>query len=252
MEATLNAPQVTAPAKAKRVHVKTPGSMVPKSTDAAVSSPKVIDLVALVAQVAKAKAAIGSKFMGHKGKQSLFALVCNAVRSLRGDAKFNKDGSVRHLPEELATDIRKAVNAFWLTQATKMVTEYGEVVSVQWDSPKAKVFDAEGGLKDVGLTWNATLKARRDSKDDAEFRLGLSFEIGKATKRLAFMQDNPNKYDRTEVRAQQDLLTILESKQLAMNKAKEAIEELEKRRVAGTVTPDEYQAELKKLQVVKS
>lgn len=221
MVETLNAPQVTA--QPKRVKVTaTPRSEIPKNAAAAVSTPKAIDLVAVVAQVAKAKAAIGSKFMGHKGKQTLFALVCNAVRSLMNLPKFNEDGSPRHLDKELADEVRKAVTAFWLNQATKLVTEYGEVVSVQWDSPKAKVIDADGGRKDVSLSWNATLKARRDSKDDAEFRLGLSFEIGKAQKRLAYMQDNPSKYDREEVRAQQDFLTVLEGKLLEMNRAKEA------------------------------
>lgn len=224
METALNAPQVSAPRRVRVTGPSTPQSEIPKSAAAAVSTPKTIDLVALVAQVAKAKAAIGSKFMGHKGKQTLFALVCNAVRSLHNLPKFNEDGSPRHLPEEMAVEVRKAINAFWLTQANRLVTDYGEVVSVQWDSPKAKVVDKDGGLKDVSLTWNATLKARRDSKDDAEFRLGLSFEIGKAQKRLAFMQDNPSKYDREEVRAQQDFLTVLESKQLEMNRAKEAAE----------------------------
>lgn len=198
--------------------------MQPKNADVAISTPSQLDLVALVERVAKAKAAIGSKFMGHKGKQTLFALVCNAVKSLMGLAKFNDDGTPKHLPEEVAVEVRKAINSFWLNQANRMVTNYGEVVSVQWDAPKAKVVDGEAGKKDVNLTWNATLKARRDSKDDAEFRLGLSFEVGKAQKRLAYMQDNPAKYDREEVRAQQDFLTVLESKQLEMNKAKEAAE----------------------------
>lgn len=213
MEATLNAPQ----AKAKRPSApRTPRSEIPKSADAAVSSPKEIDLVELAGRIAKTKAAIGTKFMGHKGKQSLFAATCKAWKSLTGASHDSR------VPAETEALIRKAINAFWLGEATRMVTEYGEVVSVQWDSPKAKVVDGEAGRKDVNLTWNATLKARRDSKDDAEFRLGLSFEIGKAQKRLAFMQDNPAKYDREEVRAQQDLLTILESKQLEMNQKRDA------------------------------
>jgi hypothetical protein len=225
--------------------------MQPKNADAAVSTPKVIDLVALVAQIAKAKAAIGAKFMGHKGKQNLFSLCCNAVRSLQGLPKFKDDGSPNHLPEETAAEIRKAINSFWLSQATKMVTEYGEVVSVQWDAPKAKVVDVDAGRKDVNLTWNATLKARRDSKDDAEFRLGLSFEIDKAAKRLAYMQDNPSKYDREEVRAQQDFLTVLESKQLEMNKAKAAADELQEQHAKGVISAEELQAGLAKLVTVK-
>ena len=222
MEATLNAPQSVAPAK--RARVTTPRSMQLPQNSAAISTPATIDYPAVVARVAKAKAQIGSKFMGHKGKQNLFALVCDAVRSMLNRPKFDEAGQPIHLPEEIAAQVKGAINEFWLAQARKVV-EYGEVVSVQYDAPKAKVLDLEGGRKDVDLSWNATLKSRRVSKDDAEFRLGLSFEIGKATKRLAYMQDNPAKYDREEVRAAQNFLTVLEGKQIEMNRAAEAARE---------------------------
>jgi hypothetical protein len=245
---TLNAPQVTAPAKRSRNRQteSTPHSMQVPSGQAAASSPKSLDLIALVASIAKVKAAIGSKSVGHKGKQNLFSLVCKAWKS------HNGKGVDERVPDAVEADIRKAVNAFWLNEATKMVTQYGEVVSVQWDSPKAKVVDTESGRKDVNLQWNATLKARRESKDDAEFRLGLSFEVTKAQKRLDYMKDHPEKgYTREDIQAQNDLLTVLESKQLDMNQKRDAIVELEKRRTANTITPDEYQAELKKLIVVQ-
>lgn len=216
------------------------------SGKAAASSPKVLDLVALVASIAKVKSAIGSKLVGHKGKQSLFSLTCKAWKS------HNGKGVDERVPDGVEADIRKAVNAFWLNEATRMVTQYGEVVSVQWDSPKARAIDTESGRKDVDLKWNATLKARRDSKDDAEFRLGLSFEVTKAQKRLDYMKDHPEKgYTREDIQAQNDFLTVLESKQLEMNQKRDAIAELEKRREAKTITPDEYQAELAKLTVVK-
>lgn len=216
------------------------------SGEAAASSPKVLDLVALVASIAKVKAAIGSKFVGHKGKQNLFSLTCKAWKS------HNGKGVDERVPDATEAEIRKAVNAFWLNEATRMVTQYGEVVSVQWDAPKARVVDGTNGLKDVDLQWNATLKARRDSKDDAEFRLGLSFEITKAKKRLEYMQDHPEKgYTREDIRTQQDYLTVLEAKQLDMNQKKDAIDALEQRRTANQITPDEYQAELKKLIVVQ-
>jgi hypothetical protein len=239
---TLNAPQV-APAKAAR---RSPRSMQVPSGQAAASSPKSLDLVALVASIAKVKASIGTKMVGHKGKQNLFSLTCKAWKS------HNGKGVDERVPAEVEAEIRKAVNSFWLGQATKMVTEYGEVVSVQWDSPKAKAVEGESGRFDVDLKWNATLKARRDSKDDAEFRLGLSFEVTKAQKRLDYMKDHPEKgYTREDIQAQEKFLTILESKQLEMNQKRDAIAELEKRREARTITPEEYQAELAKLVTVK-
>ena len=45
----------------------------PKSNQAALSTPEEIDLVLLVAQVAKRKASIGESFSGRKGKSSTYS-----------------------------------------------------------------------------------------------------------------------------------------------------------------------------------
>jgi hypothetical protein len=198
--------------------------------DAAISTNEVLDYVKIIEGIAKVKAPIGSRFVGHKQKQTLFALACNAVKSRRGMSQRDAQGQPIHLPEEEAAKIKQAVHDFWLGQARKLV-EFGEIVSTVWNAPKARAIETtvEGGgvRKDVALDWTATMKARRDSKDAAEFRLGLSFEVGKATKRLDYMKEHPEKgYSAEDVRAQHDFLTLLEGKLADMNAEKARLEAL--------------------------
>lgn len=194
----------------------------PAANVEALSTPESIDYGAIVARIAQVKAPIGTRFVGNKQKSSIKALVFDHVRSALSIPKWEDEAKklVNRLPEDIEKAICHAISEYWLMHARKIV-DYGEVVSVSYDTPRAFIVDGDKG-KDVDLQWNATLKAKRQSKDDAEFRLGLSFAIRKAHDRLEFMRANPSKYDGVEIRAQHDLITRFEGKLLAMEKERDA------------------------------
>lgn len=183
---------------------------LPRNADAAVSTPTEIDLVVLVSECAKRKAKLGESFQGKKGKQSLFALACAAYRSLRGLPKFDDDGKPCQLPDSIANSIREAVASFWATKANEILS-YGEIVSYRTDITKATVTD-DGKVK---LHLEAVLKAKRNPKDAAEFRLHCSFAHKQAQKRMDYMLDNLAKFDRDELNAQRRKVECLEKAEQA-------------------------------------
>lgn len=174
---------------------------VPKNARAARSTPPSIDYVAVVEEVAKRKASIGTNFAAKKGKQSLFTGVCASVLSLKGKAKTDK------LPETVIASINHAITDFWKLQAHKILS-YGRMVSATYDKPKALFTEA---MEVQAVVLNATLRAERDPKDNGEERLFTLALVKSAKDRMDYMLENLQKFEREELNAQKKRIESLEA-----------------------------------------
>lgn len=192
--------------------VKTPlpvktAESTPKSNEAAMSTPAEIDLVLLVAQVAKRKASIGESFSGRKGKSSLFSGVCAAFRSAKGLPKFDDDGKPAQLADCHVADINAAITEFWQSKLNDLGS-FGTVVSYRKNYVVAKV--ADDGK--VSIKYGAKMTAERRCGENTkgtplgEYHLGALERKLAAEKRMDYMLDNLDKYDRDELARQRFLI----------------------------------------------
>lgn len=284
--ATLDAPQVqngSAPARRNR-RASTPRSMVPKQADAAISTPREIDYHAVVASVMLIKGkdgGYGERVTTRKGAQHVFALACNAVKSMIGLAN-KEDGKPVRLPEGSEIDpikgvvvngvlikidhparIRAAIETVLDRQWARFKAYGGSLDSSDikwtWDRPKHKIVaakdssevDAAGNkLVDLDLRWKATAVATRDNKDVGEAILCAYRVKEAAEKRLENMDKKPGEYSREQKREVMDLihLAIWKIGRLEAQKAHEqrqavAIQLLEAQAREGKLTNAEFEAQ---------
>lgn len=184
----------------------------PLSDIVAVSTPKHIDVGQLVYDCASVKSAIGRKFQGRKGKQSLFGLVCDELRSMLG---LSMDQS---LDSDNIKSIKVAIAQFWSARAEQLL-QFGEVTSASYDLPLLKLNDAANA---ADLHINASIKARRDAKDISENILMTSHALGSAKKRLASLAEQGSKCDPTVYRQQIKLVELGEKRLAQLQAEKEA------------------------------
>lgn len=184
----------------------------PKSNEAALSTPAEIDLVLLVSQVAKRKASIGESFSGKKGKSSLFSGVCSAYRSAMGLPKFTEDGKPAQLADVHVTKINEAITEFWQSKLNDLGS-FGRVVSYRKNYVVAKV--GEDGT--VRIKYGAKMTSERKCGENTngtalgEYHLGALERLGAARKRLDYMLDNMDKFDRDEMSHQKWLIESYEN-----------------------------------------
>lgn len=177
----------------------------PKSNQAALSTPKEIDLVSLASEVAQRKSKDGLSFNGKKGKQSLFTGVCSAFRSLMGRSKLDDAGRVIPLPQDEVIAIEKAIATMWERKAVSLVN-YGEVISYRKDVSASKI--GKNGEAQLYLT--ATMKAKRYCADLSEWHRVAKLQLDKAKKRMDYMLDNAGKFDRDAFTSQKLAIEALE------------------------------------------
>lgn len=192
--------------------VKTPmpiktAESTPKSNEAAVSTPAEIDLVLLVESVAKRKASIGESFSGKKGKSSLFSGVCSAYRSAMGLPKFTEDGRPAQLADVHVASINDAITEFWQSKLNDLGS-FGQVTSYRKNYVIAKV--KEDGT--VNLKYGAKMTAERKCGENTpgtaigEYHLAALDRKKAAEKRMDYMLENMDKFDRDELSRQRFLI----------------------------------------------
>lgn len=185
---------------------KSPKSTIPKIVLETVSSSQPLDVDALVAVTAQRKADIGETFTGIKGKQPLFAAVCAAYKNRSGMTPMDR------LNAKAEDTVRTAIDAFWRKQADRIMT-YGEVVSASFDKPKG-IFTDTGEMTATKCT--AAIRAQRDPSDKSEDGRNTNHLLAKATARLAYMLENPAKYDRIDVTAARNRIASIERRQAVL------------------------------------
>ena len=183
-----------------------------KANEAAMSTPAEIDLVLLVGQVAKRKASIGESFSGRKGKSSLFSGVCSAFRSAMGLPKFNDEGKPAQLADCHVADINSAIVEFWQTKANDFMS-FGQVVSYRKNYVVAKVDDTGTVRLKYGAKMTAERKCGENTTGTAlgEYHLAALDRLSAAHKRMDYMLDNLDKFDRDELARQKFLIEAFDT-----------------------------------------
>lgn len=179
---------------------KSPEQSTPESK-AAVSTPATIDYVQIVKNTARTKGKIGQSYTGKKGKHTLFATACGAVRSQLGLPRFNDDGTHARLPDEYADRVHEAVELFWRGCADELLS-FGTVVSYRKNIPHVKE-DADGFL----VSFSATMKAVRKPVNGIEERTAIRMALTKAE--TAFVRLNDRGADREVLEEAEALVTRL-------------------------------------------
>lgn len=272
--ATMQAPSQSnqSRSRGRQAGNSTPKSMEVPSAKAAISSPETLDYQAVVRgiMVIQNKSGLGCRLVSNKSKNHVFALACDAVRNLCGLAKFDDANKLIPVSPEIEKAIRDALQNVWATEMNKLIGYGGPLetsdLRLQWDAPVTKaveVLDANGkqverdGKKvyDLSARLSATARVTRSPKDLSEQILVVSLRTTAAKNRLKQMQDKPGKYERDEVRAQHDLVTLHEWKlaQLYAEKAREdglakSITMLDGLLAEGKLTQDEYATKRKEIE----
>lgn len=245
--ATLQAPSQTVPSRnrQRKAGEATPKSMQVPSNTAAISSPSELDYHAVVRGVMciQNKSGLGFRLVSNKSKNHVFALSCDAVRNLCGLAKFDAENKLVPVSPEIEKAIRNALQSVWVAEMNALINYGGALdqsdLRMQWDAPVTKaveVLDDNGkqverdGKKvyDLSARLSATARVTRSPKDLSEMILVVSLRTTAAKNRLKQMQDKPGKYERDEVRAQHDLVTLHEWKLAQLYQQKAAAEGLAK------------------------
>ncbi len=177
----------------------------PKSNTQALSSPSEPNLPAIVLGVAKRKTTIGQTFSSKKGKASLFSGVCAFLKSELGM------GKTEHLNSEWTGKVESAIAEFWKTQAN-VVLSYGSIKSATFDKPSVKFQTNEKGELQASVELNAKIHATRNCKDNAETKLMSTELLRRAKKRMDYMLDNLDKFERSDMDEQRLKVIALESK----------------------------------------
>lgn len=179
----------------------------PANAVAARSTPKVIDYSAIVYECASVSTKYGRQFNGRKGKQKLFGLTCDTVKSMRGL------GDEQNLDSDELTGIRHAITAFWQGRATELLSDY-EITSCNYDKPKLRL--SEDGKSLVPVEIHASIKGIRAAKDVLEEHVKTREGLELAKKRQQWMETNPSKCDASDVRKIARIIELGELKLAAL------------------------------------
>lgn len=279
----MNAPAVEQTVRQSRRSrgTATPGSMKVPSNEAAIRTPRDIDHHAVVAAIMLMKGkdgnGYGDRIVMNKGRQHVFTLACNQIKSMLGmEAKDAQGVSIR-LPEGAAVGVgeidhprkvREAISSVLDVQWNRFKTYGGDLESSDikwtWDKPKHTVIAKEksllkdsagNALQDLELRWKATAVSVRESKDVGE-RILCAYAVKKnAEKRLANMDLKPGKYDRDDKREVIDLIHLTQWKigRLEIEKQHNlqqaiAIEGLDRALASGQMNQEQYAIERKAIE----
>lgn len=180
-------------------------ALAQNATQMARSTPTSQDFTLLVREVADTKTNIGISLRGKHGEQSLFSGVCKLVKSMLGMERE------AHLPDDVVAQIREAITKFWTNEFSK-VLQYGEVQSITYDKPSARIKAA--AVQSVSL--NARIHVARELPDGKEKRFFTLCLYNQAATRLGKMKDRPDLYDRKDLAAQEIKVTALEKEHLRL------------------------------------
>lgn len=177
------------------------------ATKLAISTPKEIDLLMLVNEVADTKTKVGISLRGKHGDQSLFSGVCKLLKSMLGIAATDK------LDEKTVDLVNSSIAQYWQKQMEK-VLGYGEVQTITFDKPSATY--SSGEVSDIRKNARVHVSASvPDGKERKFFTLTL---LNGAKERLAKMHDNPGRYDRKDLQTQENKIAALEKEYDRLNK----------------------------------
>lgn len=264
--ATLNAPQANQSNGSRRRGLSTPLSMKVPSNQAAQSTPENLDYVAVAREVmhVATKNAVGTtRLVSNKSKQHVFALICASVRSRLGLPKtIEVDGVVKphQHTDAVVAKIRAAMEDVWKTELLGFLTFGGSVetsnIRITKNAPvtsvilpeKSTVKNAAGqSIHDLNVALKLQAVVTRAPANTQEAIFVATMGKERAEKRLATMQSQPGRYDREDIREQQNVITVHEWK-LAQLRDLKALEErqaaavaaLDAQKALGQVTEEQY------------
>ena len=142
---------------------------------AAVSTPATLDIANIVATFALKKADEHGRqvFSTGRGKQNLFSIVCQYVKSLRGMPRTDA------LPDDVAASIKSEIDTFLRGKLDAMLTEYS-TFTVRTGGLGVRI-DKKGQVTSKAF---ATFKGERDTRDEKEHKFACLLELGKLEKAL--------------------------------------------------------------------
>jgi hypothetical protein len=231
--------------------------MIPKSAQAAQSTPESLDYVAVAREcmAIATKNAVGTtRLVSNKSKQHVFALICGSVRSRLGLPKtVVVDGKEQphRLEDSIVSKIRLAIEDVWLTELRSFLTFGGPVeksdLRITKNQPVTRLIkpdvstvkDAAGNaIHDLDVRLKLQAVVTRPPVDTSEAIRTCQMGLDKANSRLVNMEANRAKYDREQIREQQQLITVHEWKLIQLRD----LHALEQRKAAAIAALDAEKA----------
>lgn len=137
---------------------------------AAISTPQALDIANIVSTFALKKVDEHGRavFSTGRGKQNLFAVVCQYVKSLRGIPRTDA------LPPETAESIKREIDAMLRGKLDAMLAEYS-TFTVRTGGLGTRI-DKNGKVTSKAF---ATFKGERETRDEKEHKLACLLDLGK-------------------------------------------------------------------------